>query len=111
MVSGTDGSLLARQESLLQGLMREIVRLTEHKTPLEVGVPLFPFSHAGVFRKNEKPRSPPEDASIAPLPVSPPFEEPTPAAVSSSSRRGWSVTSVSPAAQDTEMMPGASSTF
>ncbi|KNZ71447.1 Zinc finger transcription factor YRR1 [Termitomyces sp. J132] len=42
-----------RQERLLQGLMREIVRMTAHKQPLEVGVPLYPFSHQTLFQKNE----------------------------------------------------------
>lgn len=41
----------ARQEKLLQGLMREIVRMTAQEQPLEVGIPLYPFSHAGVFDK------------------------------------------------------------
>lgn len=56
--------------------MREIVRMTAQKQPLEVGVPLYPFSHAGLFRKNEASHVSDEDnAAMAPLPVSPPFEE------------------------------------
>lgn len=39
----------ARQEKLLQGLMTEIVRMTTQMHPLEMGVPLYPFSHSGVF--------------------------------------------------------------
>jgi len=66
-------TLTARQERLLQGLMREIVRMTAQKQPLEVGVPLFPFSHQSLFRKDEPPRPPSVD-SAAPLPTSPPYE-------------------------------------
>lgn len=39
----------ARQEKLLQGLMTEILQMTSQAQPLKVGVPLYPFSHAGVF--------------------------------------------------------------
>lgn len=55
--------------------MREIVRMTGQKQPLEVGVPLFPFSHAGVFGGNNRARHD-GDESIppAPLPVSPEFD-------------------------------------
>ncbi|RDB28815.1 Zinc finger transcription factor YRR1 [Hypsizygus marmoreus] len=56
-----------RQERLLQGLMREIVRMTAQKQPLEVGVPLYPFSHTSLFRKDESPR-PPQSEDGAPLP-------------------------------------------
>ena len=38
-----------RQEKLLQGIMTEIVRMTSQMRPLEMGVPLYPFSHSGVF--------------------------------------------------------------
>jgi len=65
-----------RQEKLLQGLMTEIVRMTTQQQPLEVGIPLYPFSHAGVFSK-PVPGSE-EDAvhgPVAPLPLSPLFEE------------------------------------
>ncbi|KAI0932008.1 hypothetical protein AcV5_004643 [Taiwanofungus camphoratus] len=63
-----------RQEMLLQGLMTEIVRMTSQMHPLEVCVPLYPFSHAGVFSK---------EAVLqghvgAPLPGSHPFEELSP---------------------------------
>lgn len=67
-------TLLARQEKLLQGLMTEIVRMTTQQQPLEVGIPLYPFSHAGVFPK-PTPGSE-EDAghvSVAPLPLSPTY--------------------------------------
>lgn len=57
-----------RQERLLQGLMREIVRMTAQKQPLEVGVPLYPFSHTSLFRTDESPRPIPEDGA-APLPT------------------------------------------
>jgi len=43
----------ARQERLLQGLMREIVRMTAQKHPLEVNVPLYPFSHRSLFQKDD----------------------------------------------------------
>jgi len=48
---GNRSPIGTRQEKLLQGLMREIVRMTAQEQPLEVGVPLYPFSHAGVFEK------------------------------------------------------------
>jgi hypothetical protein len=57
--------------------MREIVRMTAQKQPLEVGVPLYPFSHAGVFGKGSRPmgsdgeHAPPP----APLPHSSPYDE------------------------------------
>jgi len=57
-----------RQEKLLQGLMREIVRMTAHKHPLEVGVPLYPFSHQSLFRKDEPPPEE-EESTGAPLPT------------------------------------------
>ncbi|KAH8835153.1 hypothetical protein DL96DRAFT_1573060 [Flagelloscypha sp. PMI_526] len=59
-----------RQEKLLQGLMREIVRMTQQKNPMMV-VPLYPFSHETLFRKDE-PRPYGNEESSAPLPVSPP---------------------------------------
>lgn len=64
----TIGSLIhshtARQEKLLQGLMKEIVRLTHQKQPLEVGLPLYPFSHATLFAPTI-----PSNAQMAPLPI------------------------------------------
>ncbi|KAJ7254029.1 hypothetical protein B0H12DRAFT_1202366 [Mycena haematopus] len=67
-----------RQESLLQGVMREIIRTTAQKQPLEVGVPLYPFSHSTLWRKDEvshsQHNSPDDTSSMAPLPVSPRFE-------------------------------------
>jgi hypothetical protein len=54
----------ARQEKLLQGLMREIVQLTSQKQPLEVGLPLYPFSHTTLFATPTLP----ENAQMAPLP-------------------------------------------
>ncbi|KAF5375241.1 hypothetical protein D9758_000188 [Tetrapyrgos nigripes] len=67
-----------RQEKLLQGLMREIVRMTAQKQPLEVGIPLYPFSRNTLWRKGEGNGSQTvsEDGSAIPLPVSPPYEEP-----------------------------------
>lgn len=70
MEYGSRSPIGTRQERLLQGLMREIVRMTAQKQPLEVGVPLYPFSHSSLFGKD---KPPPEDGA-APLP-SPPFEE------------------------------------
>jgi len=67
---------LAGQEKLLQGLMSEIVRMTTQQQPLEVGIPLYPFSHARVFAKSAAGSD--EDGgrvSIAPLPLTPSFEE------------------------------------
>ncbi|KAI0271381.1 hypothetical protein BC834DRAFT_922196 [Gloeopeniophorella convolvens] len=65
-----------RQEKLLQGLMTEIVRMTTQQQPLEVGIPLYPFSHAGVF---SKPVPGSEDETghvlVAPLPLSPSFDD------------------------------------
>ena len=59
------GTQTVRQEKLLQGLMKEIVRLTTQKRPLEVGLPLYPFSHTTVFAS---PTIPLSDAPMAPLP-------------------------------------------
>jgi len=57
----------ARQEKLLQGLMSEIVRLTSQMQPLEVGVPLYPFSRETAFDK--------PSPTGAPLPSGSPFED------------------------------------
>ena len=65
---------IARQERLLQGLMREIVRMTAQKQPLEVGVPLYPFSSSTLWSK-DKPAPGEESTGAPPLPVSQPFEE------------------------------------
>ncbi|TRM66190.1 hypothetical protein BD626DRAFT_486984 [Schizophyllum amplum] len=59
-----------RQESLLQGLMREIVRMTTQKQPLEVGFPLYAFSHATAFAKDAVSQSTTNEPLPAPLPVS-----------------------------------------
>jgi hypothetical protein len=56
--------------------MSEIVRMTTQQQPLEVGIPLYPFSHAGVFSKSASGND--EDGGhlhLAPLPLSPSFEE------------------------------------
>lgn len=45
--------------------MKEIVRLTTQKRPLEVGLPLYPFSHSTLFTS---PSVPFDDAPMAPLP-------------------------------------------
>lgn len=60
----------ARQEKLLQGLMTEIVRMTSQPQPLEVGVPLYPFSHASAFSKEATS----QDLVCAPLPGAQSFE-------------------------------------
>lgn len=91
-------STSARQERLLQGLMREIVRMTAQKQPLEVGVPLYPFSRTSLWRKDESEQGPLEDTAAGmPLPVSPPYDEPSPSqpttghARSASQTSGWSM--------------------
>ncbi|OJA10820.1 hypothetical protein AZE42_00268 [Rhizopogon vesiculosus] len=61
---GAKSPIGTRQEKLLQGLMREIVRLTSQKQPLEVGLPLYPFSHTTLFAVPTLP----ENAQMAPLP-------------------------------------------
>lgn len=56
--------------------MSEIVRMTTQQQPLEVGIPLYPFSHAGVFSKPIPGTD--EDGGhvhVAPLPLTPSFEE------------------------------------
>ncbi|KAL1951612.1 hypothetical protein VTO73DRAFT_761 [Trametes versicolor] len=67
---GSRSPIGTRQEKLLQGLMTEIVRMTTQMQPLEVGVPLYPFSHAGVFSKETMPT----DGTGAPLPDSTQYE-------------------------------------
>jgi len=50
--------------------------MTAQKQPLEVGVPLFPFSHRTLFRKDEAATVPTEEGSGAvPMPVSPAYEQ------------------------------------
>ncbi|KAH9944047.1 uncharacterized protein BXZ73DRAFT_87019 [Epithele typhae] len=63
---GSRSPIGTRQEKLLQGLMTEIVRMTSQMQPLEVGVPLYPFSHASLFPKDTLP----QDPTAAPLPDS-----------------------------------------
>lgn len=72
-------NFLARQEKLLQGLMTEIVRMTTQQQPLEVSIPLYPFSHAGVFSKAASGNE--EDGGhvpVAPLPLSPSYDAVSP---------------------------------
>lgn len=45
--------------------MKEIVRLTTQKRPLEVGLPLYPFSHTTLFASSTVPL---DDTPMAPLP-------------------------------------------
>jgi len=74
---GNRSPIGTRQEKLLQGLMKEIVRMTAQKQPLEVGVPLYPFSHAGVFDKGSRQGGADERAPLpAPLPHSSPYDDP-----------------------------------
>lgn len=40
---------LVRQEKLLQGLMSDILHMTSQTQPLNVGVPLYPFSRTSLF--------------------------------------------------------------
>ncbi|KAL1737326.1 hypothetical protein EV714DRAFT_196494 [Schizophyllum commune] len=59
-----------RQERLLQGLMREIIRMTTQKQPLEVGFPLYPFSHSTAFAKDAVSQGLANEPLPAPLPMS-----------------------------------------
>ena len=56
--------------------MSEIVRMTTQKEPLQVGIPLYPFSHARVFADAQETAAAGggDEHHIAPLPVSPPYE-------------------------------------
>ena len=65
--------------------MTEIVRMTSQMRPLEMGVPLYPFSHSGVFpiNKGDAPAS-----TSAPLPDSSSFEDHPSVASSPTSLRG-----------------------
>lgn len=54
--------------------MTEIIRLTSQMQPLEVGVPLYPFSHASLFQKE----APPQDTTTAPLPMPQVYERSSP---------------------------------
>ncbi|EIN14198.1 hypothetical protein PUNSTDRAFT_58483 [Punctularia strigosozonata HHB-11173 SS5] len=76
MEYGSRSPIGTRQEKLLQGLMSEIVRMTTQKEPLQVGIPLYPFSHARVFADAQETAAAAgrDDHHIAPLPVSPPYE-------------------------------------
>jgi len=55
--------LEARQEKLLLGLMREIVRMAGRKESLDIGVNLFPVSHDTLFCRDGIRTSTPGDAS------------------------------------------------
>lgn len=48
---GATSPIGTRQEGILQGLMQEIVRTTAQKQPLELGMPLYPFSRNTLWRK------------------------------------------------------------
>ena len=54
--------------------MREIVRMTAQKQPLQVGVPLYPFSHKTLFSKDEAPVLSDERSGSAPL-LNPSYDE------------------------------------
>ncbi|VDC01900.1 unnamed protein product [Peniophora sp. CBMAI 1063] len=56
-----------RQEKLLQGLMTEIVRMTTQPDPLDVTIPLYPFSHTTAFAKGDGEST--DTAHTAPLPI------------------------------------------
>jgi len=87
MSYGQRSPIGSRQEKLLQGLMREIVRMTAQKQPLEVGVPLYPFSHTTLFRKDEvSSRNSEEQTTVATWPASSPFED---TGISPPSSTGW----------------------
>ncbi|KAH9937080.1 uncharacterized protein B0H18DRAFT_1081363 [Fomitopsis serialis] len=51
MAYGNRSPIGTRQEKLLQGVMQEIIRMTNQPEPLSSGVPLYPFSHATLFSK------------------------------------------------------------
>ncbi|KAI0734514.1 hypothetical protein C8Q72DRAFT_873050 [Fomitopsis betulina] len=51
MAYGNKSPIGTRQEKLLQGIMQEIIRMTNQPEPLTSGVPLYPFSHATLFSK------------------------------------------------------------
>ncbi|KAJ3879070.1 hypothetical protein F5051DRAFT_486390 [Lentinula edodes] len=71
---GEKSPIGTRQERLLQGLMREIVRMTAHKQPLEVGAPLYPFSSSSLWRKGNS--NIPEDGTAGlPMPANTIFDE------------------------------------
>lgn len=53
--------------------MTEIVRMTTQMHPLEMGVPLYPFSHSGVFPINKNGSG--GESAGAPLPDSTPYDE------------------------------------
>ena len=55
--------------------MREIVRMTAQKQPLQVGVPLYPFSHKTLFSRDEAPVLSDESSGSAPLPINPSYDE------------------------------------
>jgi hypothetical protein len=63
---------------MLQGLMTDILQMTSQAQPLKVGMPLYPFSHAGVFPSLQgEDGNPPENSvggHVAPLP-SPAYKE------------------------------------
>ncbi|KZT05966.1 uncharacterized protein LAESUDRAFT_207675 [Laetiporus sulphureus 93-53] len=71
---GARSPIGVRQEKLLQGLMTEIVRISSQMRSLEVGVPLYPFSHARLFSKEVTSTREPIPA---PLPGVQSFEEET----------------------------------
>lgn len=92
----------ARQEKLLQGLMVEIIRLTNQNDPL--GVPLYPFSHRGLFPKGANASV--EDRIGAPLPDGRRFDDEPTSSPPSSSIHGISVTPpMSSAIPSSEMLP------
>ncbi|KAJ7293658.1 hypothetical protein C8J57DRAFT_1269605 [Mycena rebaudengoi] len=103
-----------RQEGLLQGVMREIVRTTAQKQPLEVGVPLYPFSHTTLWRKDDASHHPssPETGStpaasstMTPLPVSPGFDGGMSPPLAKSQRRSVSSTHGGSWTMDVSMSP------
>ena len=71
--------------------MTEIVRMTSHMQPLEVGVPLYPFSHAGVFAKGTLA----PDPTAAPLPDSTQYPEAADSPTGVAGITGGNITSAS----------------
>ncbi|EMD42229.1 hypothetical protein CERSUDRAFT_110761 [Gelatoporia subvermispora B] len=54
LMFGSRSPIGVRQEKMLQGLMTEIVRMTSQMQPLEVGVPLYPFSRERIFAQSQE---------------------------------------------------------
>lgn len=108
----THTAFSARQEKLLQGLMTEIVRMTSQMQPLEVGVPLYPFSHTTLFSKDGS-GAVQQDPIETPLPDGRTFDEEN-SAMSPSSISGLTGSSMGPSSVSSplsHMSPPSSSSM